>query len=68
VLTKLENDKSSHQVDGVITRRRTDQPDLLSAAINNYHLNIKFTIEQNLSKFLDTNLIANVDNKIATSV
>ena len=75
-LTKLELDKVKPTkpkfykrfVDDVITRRRTDQPDLLLEEINKYHPNIKFTVESNPSKFLDTNITTNTDNKISTSV
>ena len=74
-LTKLEMDKVKPTkpkfykrfVDDVITRRRTDQPDLLFEEINSYHPNINFTVERNPSKFLDTNL-TNINNKIVTSV
>ena len=75
-LTKLENEKVAPMeptfykrfVDDVITRRQINHPDHLLEVINNYHHNIKFTVEQNPSKFLDTNLTINIDRKITTSV
>ena len=43
-------------VDDVITRRNKGQPDELFQQLNTYHKNIKFTVEENPSKFLDTEL------------
>ena len=78
-LTKLEKGKIAPMkpkfykrfVDDVITRRRIDQPDQWSgwsicSYHNTYHPNIKFTVEQSPSKFLDTNLKTDVENKIVT--
>ncbi len=74
-LTKLENDVVrptkplfyKRYVDDIINRRSSNQPDVLFSAINNYHPNIKFTIENNPTKFLDTSLCI-IDQKVSTSV
>ena len=71
-LTKLENEKVAPMKptfykrfvdDDVITRRQMNHPDCLLEVINNYHHNIKFTVEQNPSKFLDINLTTNIEEK-----
>ena len=43
-------------VDDIINRRKKNQADLLLNDLNNYHQNIKLTLELNPKMFLDTNL------------
>ena len=52
-------------VDDIIKRRQKDEPDTLFDKINNYHPKIKFTIEENPAKFLDTAI--NIQNGIVTT-
>ena len=74
-LTKLEKDEVKPMnpkfykrfVDDVINRRYVDQKDELFTRLNSYHQNIKFTIEENPSKYLDTE-ITKENNSIKTSV
>ena len=42
-------------VEDIYSKRTKNQPDILSKKLNNYHTNIKLTIEVNHSKILDTN-------------
>ena len=44
-------------VDDVYSKRIKNQPDKLFEKLNNYHPNIKLTIEVNPSKFLDTEIL-----------
>ena len=44
-------------VDNIYSKRIKNQPDKLFEKLNNYHPNIKLTIEVNPSKFLDTEII-----------
>ena len=44
-------------VDGIINRHKNNVPDELFLKLNNYHRNIKLTIEISLVKFLDTQLV-----------
>ena len=68
-LTKLEKDlvkplkpKFYHSfVDDVIRRRLKNTPDSLFGNLNNYLEKIKFTIETNLQKLLDTRLLLEND-------
>ena len=41
-------------VDDCFSKRKKDQPDELLEKLNTYHPNINFTVEENLSHFLDT--------------
>ena len=74
-LTKLENEIVrpieptfyKRFVDDVINRRVINQPDRLFNLINNYHQHIRFTIEVNPTKFLDTNLIIKNNHHICSS-
>ena len=74
-LTKLEKDVVRPKnpifykrfVDDVINRRSKNEPDLLFNDINGYHPNIKFTVEKNPDKFLDTHIHI-IDRKATTSV
>ena len=74
-LTKLDNKKVKPTrpifyrrfVDDVINRRKKNKPDSLFSAINYYHPNINFTVEENPTKFLDTKMEI-VDGKVTTSV
>ena len=52
-------------VDDIYTRRKKGIHDKLYERLNNYHPNIKLTIEINPNKFLDTEII---DNKGATEM
>ena len=44
-------------VDDIYSKRIKNQPDKLFEKLNNYHPNIKLTIEVNPSKFLDTEIM-----------
>ena len=44
-------------VDGYINRRDKNARDTLFESLNNYHKKIKFTIEKDPSKFLDTEIV-----------
>ena len=44
-------------VDGIFIRRKKNEPDSLFEKLNSSHTNIKFTIEKNPTKFLDTEII-----------
>ena len=44
-------------VDDIINRRKKNEPDHLLEKIRNFHPNIKFTVEVNPEKFLDTKLL-----------
>ena len=54
-------------VDDIINRRKKNVPDELFFRLNNYHRNIKLTIEISPVKFLDTQLV-NLNGKIETKV
>ena len=54
-------------VDDVFRRKKKDEEDTLLAKLNSYHPKIRFTVEKNLSKFLDTKLVLD-DGKYKTSV
>ena len=54
-------------VDDIINRRKKNAPDELFFKLNNYHRNIKLTIEISPVKFLDTQLV-NLNGKIETKV
>ena len=51
----------------IINRRKKNVPDELLFKLNNYHRNIKLTIEISPTKFLDTQLV-NLNRKIETKV
>ena len=55
-------------IDDIITRRKKNMPDALLTKIQNFHANIKFTVEVNPEKFLDTKLILNEDGSCRTLV
>ena len=65
-MMKLENDivvplKSNfyrRYVDDMFNRRKVDASGILFEKVNNYHPKIKFTIELNSKKFLDTKLVS----------
>ena len=46
-------------VDDIYSQRNKSQQDVVSEALNNFHPNIKLTIEVNPVKFLDTKIIFN---------
>jgi hypothetical protein len=54
-------------VDDVFHRKKKNAPDTLLPKLNSYHPKIKFTVEYNLKKFLDTKLELN-DGIYVTSV
>ena len=54
-------------VDDITNRRKKNVPDELFFKLNNYHRNIKLTIEISPTKFLDTQLV-NLNEKIDTKV
>ena len=54
-------------VDDIINRRKKNIPDELYFKLNNYHRNIKLTIEISPVKFLDTQLV-NLNGKIERKV
>ena len=54
-------------VDDTFNRRKKGVPDELFEALNNYHPNIRYTIEENPTHFLDTNISYN-NGQIETSV
>ena len=68
-LTKLEKDQHKphkvkfyrRSVDDLISRRLKNTHDSLFENFNNYHEKIKFTIETNPKKFLDTRLLLEND-------
>ena len=43
-------------VDDIFTRKKKNEEDNLLPKLNSYHEKIKFTVEENLNKFLDTKL------------
>ena len=53
--------------DGIISKKKKDQSNLLFENSNNHNPNIKYTIEKMPQKFLDTNIIYE-DNQIKTNV
>ena len=54
-------------VDNTYVKRKRNESDTLLDALNSYHPNIKFTLEQNPKRFLDTQIIKE-NNKIKTQV
>ena len=74
-MNKLENDIVmpatpifyKRYVDDIYVRRKKNTNDKLIENLNNYHNNIKFTIETNPNKFLDTEIIFN-NNHLTTKV
>ena len=54
-------------VDDCFVQRKKNQPDQLFIVMNSYHKNIRFTIEIDPKKFLDTKLIRN-DSTYTTAV
>ena len=64
-MVKLENDIVvplkpkfyRRYVDDMFNRRKVNTKDILFESLNNYHPQIKLTIETNPKKFLDTKLI-----------
>ena len=56
-----------HYVDDSINKRSKNGPDVLFTNINNYHPNIKYTIEIQPNRFLDTTIINN-NGKFETEV
>ena len=54
-------------VDDTYVKRKCNESDTLFDALNSYHANIKFTLEQNPERFLDTQIIKE-NNGIKTHV
>ena len=54
-------------IDDIFNRKKKNQEDNLLPKLNAYHPKIKFTVERNLTKFLDTKLTLE-DGKYKTSV
>ena len=75
-MTKMENEIVSvaspcfykRYVDDIYVRRPKDVQDNLFEELNNYHHNIKFTIEENPAKFLDTEILNGENGNIQTRV
>ena len=57
VVKLLKPKHYEHYVDDIYSKWIKNQPDKLFKKLNNYHLNIKLTIEANPSKFLDIEII-----------
>ena len=55
-------------VDDIYRRRNKSQQDVLFEALNNFHPNIKLTIEVNPEKFLDTKILLNNEGVVTTQV
>ena len=55
-------------VDDCFTIRSSSKPDALLTSLNNYHPNIKFTVEEKPTHFLDTKFNYNKDGTFSTSV
>ena len=55
-------------VDDIYSRRNKSQQDVLFKALNNFHPNIKLTIEVNPEKFLDTKILLNNEGVVTTQV
>ena len=55
-------------VDDIITRRKKNQPDLLLEKMQSFHHKIKFTVEENPDKFLDTKIIVRDNGTCKTKV
>ena len=54
-------------VDDTYVKRKRNEADTLFDTLNSYHPNIKFTLEQNPKRFLDTQIIKE-NNRIKTQV
>ena len=54
-------------MDDTYVKRKCNEEDTLFDALNSYHPNIKFTLEQNPKTFLDTQIIKE-NNQIKTQV
>ena len=57
IVTPMKPHFYERYVDDTYIRRKKNEPDSLFEKLNSYHLNIKFTIEKNPMKFLDTEII-----------
>ena len=55
-------------VDDVITRRKKNQPDVLLEKMQSFHYKIKFNVEENPDKFLDTKIIVRDNGTCETKV
>ena len=75
-MSKLEKDMVSpmkrmlyrRYVDDIYLRRIRNQPDLLYENLNKYHKNIKFTIEVNPTRFIDTKINFDENQTVSTEV
>ena len=57
VVKSLKPKFNKRYVNNIYSKRIQNQPDKLFEKLNNYHPNIKLTIEVNPSKFLDTEIM-----------
>ena len=55
-------------VDDIYSKRNKSQKDVLFEALNNFHPNIKLTVEVNPVKILDTTIILNNEGVVTTQV
>ena len=55
-------------VDDIYSRRNKSQQDVLFEALNNFHPNIKLTVEVNPEKFLDTKILLKNEVVVTTQV
>ena len=55
-------------VDDICRRRNNFQQDVLFEALNNFHPNVKLTIQVNPEKFLDTKIIVNIEVVVTTQL
>ena len=55
-------------VDDIYSRRNKFQQDVLFAALNDFHPDIKLTLEVNPEKFSDTKIILNNDGVVTTQI
>ena len=75
-MTKLENDVVKpikpifyrRYVDDIYSIRKIGEPDFLLEALNNYHPNMHFTIEENPKRFFDAEIIWDESGKCTTKV
>lgn len=66
VVDPIKPDLYNHYDDGTCAKHKKNNPDLFNA-LNNYHPRIKLTMENNPSRFLDTEIIR-VGNRLETKV
>ena len=57
IVTPMKPHFYKRYVDDTYIRRKKNEPDSLFEKLNSYHPNIKLTVENNPTKFLDTKII-----------